>query len=171
MILKIKEDFKDSKIQRSSLKTQQTSLLGLCLILCCNILLNCLEAPSLIIKQSGATSRRWEPNNITHTVWFASRITNTAVLSLVADSFTNGAPHAQRRSRSAWEMGMTVACRRCQSWSNTMAKGRTVSCRAPWKMKNAPALYLELMDGVSENKEEEEENGRRLRGRSEAALF
>ncbi len=32
-------------------------------------------------------------------------------------------------------------------------------------MKNAPALYLELMDGVLENKEEEEENGRRLRGR------
>lgn len=62
--------------------------------------------------------------------------------------------HAQRQSRSTWEMGMTVACKRCQSWSNTMAKGRMVSRRAPWKMKNASALYFELMDGVSENKEE-----------------
>lgn len=43
-------------------KTQQISLLGLCLNLSCNILVHCLEQPSLIIKQSGATSRRWEPN-------------------------------------------------------------------------------------------------------------
>lgn len=61
---------------------------------------------------------------------------------------------ARRRSRGSWEMAMTVAGRKCQSWCNTMAKGRIVSCRAPWKMKNAPPLHLELMDGVSEIEKE-----------------
>lgn len=155
-----KPDFLSLLIQYYILYTKML-LLGLRLNLCCNILLHCLEPPTLIIKQSGASSRWWEPND--HYTY--SLITNTSVLSLVADSFTNGGPHAQWHSRSTWEMGMTVACRRCQSWSNTMAKGRAVSCCAPWKMKYAPALYLELMDSIPENKEEEEEKGRRLRRR------
>lgn len=49
-------------------------------------------------------------------------------------------------------MGMTMAARRCQLWSNAMAKGWIVSHCAPWGMKNTPVLYLKLMDSVSENK-------------------
>lgn len=110
----------------------------------------------LIIKQSGATSRTWEPND--HYTYSLICIQDNKYGCLIclylADSFTNSAPHVQQRCRSVWEMRMTMTCRICQSWSNTMAKERAVSCCASWKMKNAPALYLELMDGVLENKEE-----------------
>lgn len=77
-----------------------------------------------------------------------------------------GPPHGQRHSWGVWEMGMTMAGRRCQLWSNTMAKGRIVSCRALWRMKNAPVLYLELMDSVSENKEERGTDGPKLKRRT-----
>lgn len=134
------------------LKTQQISLLGLRLNLSCNILVHSLEQPSLIIKQSGATSRRWEPNSHQTYSLICSQDNKYGCLIFSGRQLHKWCPHMQ--SRSTWEMGMTVACRRCQSWSNTMAKGRMVSRRAPWKMKNASALYFELMDGVSENKEE-----------------
>lgn len=62
-----------------------------------------------------------------------------------------GPPHRLRQTLRAWEMGMAMASRRCQSWSNAMAKGWIVSCRTPWRMKNTHAHYLELMDSVSEN--------------------
>lgn len=56
-------------------------------------------------------------------------------------------------------MGMAVAARRRQLWSNAMAKGWIVSRCAPWGMKNTPVLYLKLMDSVSKKKIEKTGRG------------